>query len=416
MSELSGTIAFATQLYLTRARRAYAGYVRRDQLALLRLRPGQVDPYPIYERLRRGGGLAQTRRGSWVITSYPLCNSILRDRRFGVVQEGREVVAQNDGLDLSFLHKNPPEHGRLRRLAAPAFSRKAVAEYQPLLEKVTGELLDSVAGVERFNLIDSFAAQLPVAAMCALMGIPDADVAAVRRYAAAVSSSIDGIRSLRHAARLQTASVELGQLFGGLFELRRREPGDDLISGLVAAEGDRLTTAEMLSMCNLLLLAGFETTVSLIGNATLALLDNPEQWEALVADPAEMAGKAIEETLRYEAPIHLNPRFALEPAEVAGQLMNKDDQVTTLLGAANRDPEVYDRPDTFDITRSDPAPHLAFSSGMHYCLGQPLAVLEGIIALRMLAERMPGLTRAGKIRRHGNTIRNLVSLPVALPA
>jgi cytochrome P450 len=415
MSELSQTITFATQLYLTRVRLAYAGYGRRDQLALLHLHPGRANPYPIYERLRRGGGLAQTRRGTWVSTSYPLCDSILRDRRFGVVREGREI-ARGDGLDLSFLHMNPPDHGRLRRLAAPAFSRKAVAGYQPLLEKVTGELLDSAACAGQFDLIDAFAARLPVAAMCALLGIPDPDVAAIREYGAAVSSAIDGIHSLRHAARLQAASVELGHLFGSLFDLRRREPGDDLISGLVAAEGDQLTPAEMLSMCVLLLLAGFETIVSLIGGATLALLDNPEQWEALIADPAAMAGKAVEEALRYESPIQLNPRFALEPVEVAGQLMRKDQQVTTLLGAANRDPEVYDRPDRFDITRNDPAPHLAFSSGMHYCLGQPLAVLEGTIALRMLAERRPGLTRAGRVRRHGNTVRSVLSLPVAVLA
>lgn len=416
MSELSRTVTFATQLYLTRARLAYAGYVRRDQLALLRLRPGRTNPYPIYERLRRGGGLVQTRRGTWVSTSYPICDSILRDRRFGPVPEGRETGPRDDGLDLSFLHKNPPDHGRLRRLAAPAFSRKAVAGYQPLLEKVTGELLDSAACAGQFDLIDAFAARLPVAAMCEVLGIPDPDVAAIRRYAAAVGNAVDGIHSLRHAARLQAASVELGHLFRSLFALRRREPGDDLISRLVATEGDQLTPAEMLSMCVLLLLAGFETTVSLIGSATLALLDNPEQWEALIADPAAMAGKAVEEALRYQSPIQLNPRYALEPVEVAGHLMRKDQQVTTLLGAANRDPEVYDRPDTFDITRPDPAPHLAFSSGMHYCLGAPLAVLEGTIALRMLAERMPGLTRAGKVRWHGNTVRSLLSIPVAVSA
>lgn len=416
MSELGQTITFAKQIYLPRARLGYAGYVRRDELALLRLRPGRANPYPIYERLRRGGGLVQTRRGSWVCTSYPLCDSILRDRRFGPVRAGSETGAGDDGLDLSFLNMNPPDHGRLRRLAVPGFTKRTVAGYQPMLEKVTGELLDSAACAGRFDLIDAFAGRLPIAAMCEVLGIPDPDVAAIRQHAAAVSSAMDGVHSLSHAARLQTASVELGRLFGDLFDLRRREPGDDLVSKLVTAEGDKLTSAEMLSMCVLLLLAGFETTVSLVGSAVMALLDNPEQWEALVADPAGMAGRAVEETLRYEAPIQLNQRFALEQVEVAGQVMQKDHQVTTLLGAANRDPEVYDRPGTFDITRPNPAPHLAFSSGMHYCLGQPLAILEGTIALRMLAERMPRLKRAGRVRRHGNTVRGLLSVPIAVSA
>jgi cytochrome P450 len=422
--ELGQTITFATRLYLRRARVAYVGYVRRDPLVLLGLGPGRANPYPFYEQLRAGGGFAPTspgggfaptRKYEWVSTSYSHCNSIVRDRRFGVVPEGYKIGGRGDGTDLSFLNMNPPDHGRLRRLATPAFSRTAAAKYQSWIEKATGELLDSAASEGRFDLINALAARLPIAAMCYLLGIPDADVAAIRRCGQVVGSALDGIKSPRHAAQLQAASVEMRFLFENLFELRRREPGDDLISQLVAVEGDQLTPAELLSMCVLLLLAGFETTASLIGTGVLALLDNPEQWKALVADPAAMAGKAAEEALRYESPIQVVQRFALEPVEVAGHEVAKGEQVVVLIGAANHDPEVYERPDAFDITRPDPLPHLAFSSGIHYCLGQPLAVLEGTIALRMLAERMPGLARAGAAkRRNGTSLRGLLSLPVTV--
>jgi len=350
-----------------------------------------------------------------VSTSYSLCDSILRDRRFGVVPES-EIGLQRgglEGLDMSFLVMNPPDHGRLRQLAAPGFTRKAVLGYQPQVEKITAQLLDSAARLGRFDLMDALAAPLPIAVICWLMGIPDADMDAIRDHGEAVGLAIDGIQSLRHAADLQKASVELSRLFDNLFELRRSEPGQDLVSPLVAAEGDQLKPGEMLSMCVLLLLTGHETTSSLIGSAVVALLDNPEQWQALVADPA-LAAKAVEETLRYDPPVQVNPRFALEQVDIAGQRVLKGQQVISLIGAANRDPQAYDHPDTFDITRTDPAPHLAFSSGIHYCLGAQLAVLEGTVALRMLAERMPRLTRVGAVqRRKGTTFRGPRRLPVA---
>jgi len=166
-------------------------------------------------------------------------------------------------------------------------------------------------------------------------------------------------------------------------------------------------------MCSLLLVAGFETTVNLISNAVLALLAHPGQWRALCADPDGLAGRAVEEVLRWDPPVQHTGRIALEPLELAGQPVRKGQLVVTLIGAANRDPEAYDHPDTFDIMREGGPGHLAFSSGIHYCLGQPLARLEATIALRMLAERMPGLARAGTVkRRNATTIRGPVRLPV----
>jgi cytochrome P450 len=229
-----------------------------------------------------------------------------------------------------------------------------------------------------------------------------------------IGGALDGIRSLRHAARLQAADNELGQLFESLFALRRKEPADDVVSHIVAAEGDQIQPEEMLPLCYLLLIAGFETTVNLISNGVIALLGHPDQWKALCADPEGLAGKAVEETLRYDPPVHLTGRHALEPVELEGHRVAKGQEVLTLLAAANRDPEVYDNPAAFDLSRENPVPHLAFSSGIHYCLGQPLATLEARIALRLIAERLPGLRRTGPVtRRNATIIRGPLTLPVA---
>jgi P450-derived glycosyltransferase activator len=412
MSDLGQAISFAAGLYRQHADTVYAGYVTRDPLALLRLRPGRVNPYPIYERMRASGPLAPTRLGNWVTTNHRVCNAVLRDRRFSTMPPENGATTPEDMLDLSFLGMNPPDHTRLRRLVQPVFSPKEMAAYQDRVESTVGELLDRAAAAREFDLVSAFAAPLPINVITALLGIPDADAARFSRYGAVIGSALDGIRSLRHAAALQAADAELKGLFEDLFELRRREPKDDIVSRLVAVEGDRIAPAEMLPLCTLLLVAGFETTVNLIGNAVVALLGHPEQWEMLCADPAGLAAKAVEETLRFDPPVQLTTRTALEAVEVEGVTVTRGKIVITLLGAANRDPEVYERPDVFDIRREPGVENLAFSSGIHYCVGQPLARLEATIALRMLAERLPGLTRAGAIRRrNATTIRGPIRIP-----
>ena len=413
MSDLRRVISFAAGLYRQRAGVAFAGYVRRDPLARLTLRPGRANPYAIYDRLRASGPLVPTRLGNWSSTSYRVCSSVLRDRRFGV-RPAEEDRPEEQLFDLSFLGMNPPDHTRVRRLAQPAFSPRAIAGYTGRIEAKVGELLDAGAAAGEFDLISGFAAALPIAVITDMLGIPDADARAFSRYGAVIGSALDGIRSLRHAAQLQESRVALHGLFEGLFELRRRDPHDDVVSRIVAAEGGQLQPAEMLPMCTLLLVAGFETTVNLIGNTVLALLSHPEQWAALCADPRGLAGRAVEETLRWDPPVQATTRVALEPLELSGQSLRKGQIVLTLIGATGRDPEVYERPDTFDIHREPGADTLAFSSGIHYCLGQPLALLEARIALQVLAERMPGLARAGKVeRRNATIIRGPISVPVA---
>jgi cytochrome P450 len=381
-------------------------------MALLKLRPGREDPYAVYDRLRAAGPLIRTRQGSWACTSYRGCDTVLRDRRFG-----RSPADDRPGL--SFLGMNPPDHTRLRRLALPAFTPKAVARYTARMERTAGDLLDAVAATGRFDLVSGFAAPLPIAVITDLLGIPGSRAEDFARYGRAVGGSLDGVRSVRHARQLLAARADLRRLFEHLFELRRREPRDDIISHLVAAEGDQVEPREMVPLCNLLLVAGFETTVNLISNAVLALLAHPEQWRALCADPGGLAPRVVEEVLRWDPPVQRTSRVALEPVELEGRTVRQGEQVITLIGAANRDPAAYPDPDTFDITRAEGPAHLAFATGIHYCLGHALARTEAAVALRLLATRMPALAQAAPVRhRHSTIIRGPLRLPLtpACPA
>jgi P450-derived glycosyltransferase activator len=411
---VTSVLQFAGALYSRRLTIAYGGYVRRDPLSLLNLRPGRDDPYALYERLRDRGPLSRTRLGNWVTPGYRLCNAILRDRRFGV-RNGERVAATSatDEFDLSFLDLDPPDHTRLRRLAQPAFSPKQMTGYRARVEQQVDKLLDAMALKGEVDLVSAFAAPLPIAVITDLLGIPDADAERFSGLGRTIGSALNGVRSLGHAARLKAANDELRVLFEGLFELRRREPADDVISRIIAAEGDQIQPAEMRPMCNLLLVAGFETTVNLIGNAVNALLEHPGQWADLCADPEGLAAAAIEETLRWDAPVQRTARCAAEDLELAGQLLRRGEFVITALAGANRDPEIFANPAVFDIHRRPEADHLAFSSGIHYCVGAPLARMEATIALRRLAERMPGLTRAGALRRRSSgIIRGPLHFPV----
>jgi cytochrome P450 len=403
MSHLSEKIRIACQIYRARATTAYDGYVKHDPLALLSLRPGQINPYPLYEKFRARGTLIPIKQGNWLTTSHRVCDVIFRDRRYGV-----------PSVNPSFLGMNPPDHTRLRRLTLSAFSPKAVATYTMLIEQVANQLLDEATRNGEFDLVSAFAAPLPIAVITALLGIPDSDVATFTRYGVIVGETAPAPRTLRQVAEFQRLIAELEQLFSRLFELRRAEPGDDVVSQIVAAEGDQIKPGEMLPLCYLLLIAGYENTVSLIGSGVANLLSDPEQWKALCADPEGLAPKVVEETLRHDPPVHLASRQALEAMELEGQPIGSGQTIITVLAAANRDPEVYDNPARFDIGRDGPAPHLAFGSGIHYCIGQPLATLQGRIAFRLIAERLPALQQTGPVKlRTSMIIRGPLALPVA---
>lgn len=410
-AQLRSTARFAFNLYAERGRGAYEAYVRRVPFARLRFAPGREDPYPIYEQIRAEGALITTPMGNLATVDHAVCKEILRSRRWGVQPEGQ---APPEDFDLSFLDRNPPDHTRLRRLVAPAFSPRRIAELRVGVEKSVDGLLDGAEAAGEFDLVSTFASPLPIAVISDLLGVPDADTAAFSRYGAALGSALAGLRSMGHAREVLEADRAIERLFLDLFELRRRAPQDDLVSELVAAEArGELEAAELVPLCSLLLIAGFETTVNLVGNAVNALLDHPDQWAALVADPG-LAGAAVQETLRFDPPVHRTARVSFDDMELAGTSITRNRWVNVLIGGANRDPAVFADPDVFDLARTDGADHLAFSSGIHHCIGRPLAELEATIALQRLAERMPRLHRTGAVRRRNSTlIRGPLVLPVA---
>ena len=403
---------YRSKLFTLRARMAGEPMVRFETAE------GRRDPYPIHESFRSRGKLVPTYAGFLATADYHLCHELVRSRKFGVRDPETNVVHgaifSDDSIDRSMLGENPPEHTRLRRLAAPGFSPKLMRSYETSIEKRVGALIDDVATRDQFDLVHDVAAPLPIGVISDLLGLQDTDVAVFEKYGEVMASALDGVESFGHARRLAIASSRLERVFDRLFELRRREPRDDLVTSLVTAhDEDRMTSRELVAMCQVLLVAGFETTVNLISNAALALQRTPGAWERLVADP-DLARLAVEETLRFDSPVQRTIRVALEDTELAGQPIPRGTWVVVLVGGANRDPEIFDRPNEFVIDRfADPATpdHLAFSGGAHFCLGAPLARLEATVTLRQLAERLPGLRLPEEPRmRRSTSVRGPASL------
>ncbi len=417
-----------------------------DPVARLLTAGPEDEVYALHEEIRERGPLTRTRLGFQTVTSHELCTQVLRDRAFGLRDsQGRSIdpnpviATANPFLDRAFLMLDPPDHTRLRRLAAPAFRPAVIRDYAPRIEAIADKLLDELLAPgapgesgqpsqpresgepgkpsepsER-DLMAAFALPLPITVIRELLRVPEDDTERFGQIGLIVGQSLDGVDSLREADRLLAATSELNELFDRLIEQRRRQPGDDVVSRLVAAEADeRLTGQELLATCGLLLLAGFETTTNLIGNAVAALLSQPEQWQRLVDEP-ERAGAVIEETLRWDPPVQLTARIVQQPVELAGRRLPVGTSVLVDLAAGSRDPAVFDRPHVFDPDRPRDVEHLAFGGGIHYCLGAPLARLEGELALRALATRVPGLRLASPpTRRRGRTIRGFRKLPVRL--
>ncbi|GAA2109537.1 cytochrome P450 [Microlunatus panaciterrae] len=415
LSSLSSGAKFVGQIYLERAFTAYAAHVRHDPIALTSLRRYQADPYPVYDLVRSRGAMQPTRLGNWVSASYGICNDVLRSRQFAVKGEeptGDDPVPR-DLLDLSLLALNPPEHTRLRRLVAPAFTPRRMATYATKIEQRVGELLDTVDSRGGFDLVSEFASPLPISVIAELLGVPDVDSEAFAEYGSVIAGALDGVRSVGHLRRLMAAQRQLSRIFDDLFELRRHEPRDDIVSSLVRQQNDEITPEVIAPLCRLLLLAGFETTVNAIGNGVRALLANPEQWRLLVEDPSR-APQVVEEVLRYDPPVQVTARVSLKDMELGGVQVKENQWVVTLIAGANRDPAVFADPNRFDITRTSSVEHLAFSGGIHYCLGAPLARLELAATFRALAERLPQLHQVGKVKmRRATAIHGPQVLPVA---
>jgi cytochrome P450 len=409
---VNAVVTLLRELVVVRSSIAWHGHLGRDPFARLQLAEGRRDPYPLYDEVRARGEVVRSPLIGFQTASHRVCREVLRDRRFGVQAEG--ALNRGDG-QMSLLELDPPDHTRLRRLAAPAFTPHALAGSRNRIEAVVDGLLDALPAEGPFDLVAGLASPLPIAVITDLLGVPDANSAAFARYGATMGSALAGPQSLAHVVRLIEANRQLNRVMAQVFEHRRREPGEDLVSRLLASEGDQLAPEELAPLCTLLLLAGFETTVNLIGNTVLALLDRPDQWQAVAEDPA-LAAAAVEETLRWDAPVQRTFRSPKTDVELAGVPVRRGSMVILLLAGANRDPEAFDDPDRFDLHRTGGAEHLAFSAGIHYCLGAPLARLEATVAVERLVQRFPRLQRAGRLRRrNGTVIRGPAELVVGQP-
>lgn len=405
MNRLRLALTLAGSLAGRRAALGWQGHVLRDPEALLHSRRGSADPYRLYDRVRASGRLVRSARGYWISAHHDVCAEVLRDRRLTVDPARLTVPAGLASLfDTSFLGLDPPDHTRLRRLVQPSFAPARVAGLRERVEKIAAGLADALPRGATADLVGSFAKALPQAVLVHLLDIPDEHVARFAFHGEILGSGIDGFHSLAHARKLATSSAEIESIFADLLDRRRRSPGEDVVSVLACAPEGEATPRELLSLCTTLLVAGFETTTNLITNAVHALLRHPGQWDALRADPEGLAGSVVDEVLRYDAPVQRAGRSVPRDVEVAGQRLARGDFVVALIGGANRDPAVHDDPDTFDALRPRTAGNLAFSSGIHYCLGAPLARLEAEVAVRALATRLPRLRAAGRPRRRFSSL------------
>jgi cytochrome P450 len=395
---------------------------RGDPVARMMLPAAKADPYPLYARLRPRG-LVRSQLGVFVAAEHATVASILRDRRFSsspVHQRGYrppsyppdDPRAELPAADL--LTMDPPDHTRLRRLVAGAFTPRAIAGLEPWIREVAVRLLTAADGAAGFDLIDALAFPLPIAVICHLLGVPAEDQAQFRAWGHDVAATLDPQTAAAAQAQTRAAELALTGYLQDLVRERRADPDDSILSALIAAEeeGDRLTSGEVVSTALLLLVAGFETTVNLIGNGTVALLGDPDGWDRLRQDPAVVPA-AVEEMLRYDSPVQLTSRTATEDVEVGGSVIAAGRTVVVCIGGANRDPAVFEQPDEFRIDRPDPGRHLSFSLGMHHCLGASLARLEARIAIEELTRRYPALELAAPpTRRPLLVLRGFESVPV----
>lgn len=371
-----------------------------------------ADPYPMYRALQERGPVVwgETMRG-WVVTGFDQAALALSDQHFSAA--GRPP--QRGGQPTTMVTADPPEHTRLRRLVSKAFTARAVEDMRPRIQAIVDGLLDDVDG-DRMDVARDLAAHVPIMVIAEMLAVPVEMRETFRRWTDEGMMAIIG----RHAsdedkARMQRSGRELGDYFRQVIAERRRDPGDDLISALIAAEdeGRAMGDAEVMDNCTLLLTAGNETTTSLIANGMHQLLRHPSQFDRLRRDPS-LLNSAVEEMLRFDPAVHCVTRRVKDSIELDGATLEPKEVVFAVIAAANRDPAKFDRPDEFDIERQ-PNAHLGFGDGMHFCLGAPLARAEAQIAIEALVERFPKMVLAGEVRYEGHFIlRRATQLPVSL--
>ena len=382
-----------------------------------------ADPYPTYHRLRTEDPVHRSPLGFWVLTRYEDVVGVLRDHRFAKEAIAAFVaqklgVEQATGVGISMLDRDPPDHTRLRSLVCKAFTPRVVEGLRPRIQQIVGELLDHAEDRHAMDVIEDFAYPIPVIVICEMLGVPVEDHERFRGWSLDLARGLDAAMlgpQSEVAQRSMTARRALAEYFRELIAERRDAPRADLLSALIQAEeaGDKLSENELLATCILLLVAGHETTVNLLGNGILALLRHPDQLRLLRENPG-MIGGAVEELLRYDGPVQRTARVPSVDAVIAGHKIEAGDMVMPFIGAADRDPAHFADPDRLDLARADNR-HVAFGMGIHFCLGAPLARLEGQIGINALLHRFPKLALATDRPhyRQSLTLRGLTSLPVA---
>jgi cytochrome P450 len=392
------------------------------------------DPYPLFARLREEDPVHWCEpMHMWLLTRYDDVHAGLRDTkrlissRKGMYSaplrpENREIAAPViEHVNLWLQNTNPPNHTRMRKLVNLAFTPRMLRDLAPRIEQIVEELLDEVIQQDQVDFVQSFCLPLPAIVICEMLGIPGEHRSRYRSGAEGLLAFSGGAGpGLNDALSLARPSLDdVIALFDEVIDERRRNPQNDLISAMAAAEadGDRLSREELYAMCVFLYVAGHETTVSLLASGTLALMQHTDEFDRLKADPESLVEPAIEEFLRWEAPVTRAVRVTVEDIPLRGRTIPEGQTIMMLLGAANRDPRVFDDPDRLDIARH-PNKHLGFGLGIHFCSGAPLARLEAKYAFRAIAKRLPKIRLATErvSFRPLAGIRSIKSLPIHVGA
>lgn len=388
----------------------------------------EAETFALFDQVRAGGPLHRA-KFAYVTATQPVVKEVLTspDMRTGIDFGPGGPLARVSGWAFrsaplgpltppSLLVTEPPDHTRYRKLVTRVFSVKAVQGLRERTQQIADELLDGLDPTRPVDLVEAYCSQLPVTVIAEILGVPREDRHRVLRFGTGAAPSLDLGLSWSVFRRVESSLTEFDRWLEHHIEKVRREPGDDLLSQLVTAhdDGEVLTDAELKSTAGLVLAAGFETTVNLLGNGIRLLHDHPDQLAVLREDPAVWPN-AVDEALRHDPPVLLTGRMAARDTEIAGERVPRGSMITTLLAGANRDPEVFADPARFDVTRANAGDHVSFSSGRHYCLGAALARMEGEVGLRTIFERFPDLRlEPGATRRPTRILRGYATLPATL--
>ncbi len=380
-----------------------------------------ADPYPFLARLRAvEKPIWHEDLGIYLAATHKDASEVLRNKSLGRIYIDREPVA--DWKTFNWLHSEsilesePPKHTRLRGLISKAFNRNRIESLRPKIEEIVGELLTELTtSSPTFDLISNYAEPLPVRIIAELLGFPRSEEHLLRPWSQAIVKMYEVSPSEAVQQEARKAAAEFSQYVHDLMLTRKSNPGSDLISELAQVEeaGERLSTNELIATCVLLLNAGHEASVNGFGNGMVSLLNNQNQRELLIKAPDKHSDTAVEEFLRFDSPLQLFERTAIEDVEISGVKIHEGEKIASLLGAANRDGRVFDNPDSMDITRS-PNPHISFGGGIHFCIGAPLARLEMSIALPALIKRFPNLKLSNEPKRRDSfTLRGYERVEVS---